>query len=159
MTGDFDLIAFLNRLRDWGFETFGPGERRQGVCDHIKRELEEVERGEDDVIEWVDVALLAMAGALRSGWSVQSIASSVRELRVRANLIGDIGRALDAAYNGHSAGFVDIVNLVLRALQDQGWPREAAFHLMLAKQIKNEARTWPDWRAFKDGEVIEHVRP
>ena len=51
MTEDFDLIAFLNRLRNWGFETFGPGERRQGICDHIRKELAEIEARPDDVIE------------------------------------------------------------------------------------------------------------
>jgi hypothetical protein len=35
---------------------------------------------------------------------------------------------------------------------------EVAVGLIVAKQGKNEDRTWPDWRQFGDDEAIEHDR-
>lgn len=29
---------------------------------------------------------------------------------------------------------------------------------IVAKQTKNEGRTWPDWRSAAPGKAIEHVR-
>lgn len=60
-----DLKQHLIRQMAWSHATFGPGERMQGVIDHIKKELEEVERGEGDAAEWVDVAILALDGLTR----------------------------------------------------------------------------------------------
>lgn len=97
--------AFLARQREWGIRTFGPGARTRGVTEHIRRELAEVEADPHDVTEWMDVAILAFAGALRHGAEPQQI--------------------IDA---------------------------------LLAKQARNEARTWPDWRAVDEDAVIEHVR-
>lgn len=49
--------------------TFGPGQRTQGVIDHIRKELTEVEKANavsgDRAKEWVDVVILAMDGLWR----------------------------------------------------------------------------------------------
>ena len=58
---------FIERKVAWSRETFGPGARTAGVCTHIKKELQEVERAPNDVTEWADIILLAMDGALRAG--------------------------------------------------------------------------------------------
>lgn len=39
----FDFSAHLQRQREWSEGTFGPGMRTAGVCDHIRKELCEVE--------------------------------------------------------------------------------------------------------------------
>lgn len=160
MTDDFDLIAFLERLRSWGFETFGHGERRQGVCDHIRREIEEIEVNPCDAVEWADVILLAFAGLFRAGVEPKAIERSIGYLKRmdRRSILSLLRSAVDAAEGGENDPWIDVVNLALLGLEGQGYPREAAFHLMIAKQIANEDRKWPDWRQFKEGEVIEHVR-
>lgn len=63
----FDLIAHLHRQREFSQRTFGPGMRTKGVCDHIKKELKEIEAEPADLEEWVDVVLLALDGAWRAG--------------------------------------------------------------------------------------------
>lgn len=103
---DFDLAAFANAKAQWSRETFGPGDRYAGVIAHIRKELLEIEADPRDLVEWVDVILLAMDGAWRS--------------------TGADGSALVAA--------------------------------LLAKQAKNVARKWKDWRTLRDGEVSEHVK-
>lgn len=70
----FDLVAHLERQRKWSEETFGPGQRTEGVLDHIKEEVEEVRAAPLDISEWVDVMILAMDGAMRAGFSPHEIA-------------------------------------------------------------------------------------
>lgn len=66
-----DLQQHLKRQMAFSRATFGPGERRQGVADHIKKEID------DEILlhdvssseaagEWVDVVLLALDGLWRA---------------------------------------------------------------------------------------------
>lgn len=95
----------LARQRDFSHRTFGPGPRTEGVLDHIRKELREIEAAPDDLSEWVDVVILALDGAWRAGHEPQQIIDAIK-----------------------------------------------------AKQAKNEARVWPDWRTAKPGQAIEHDR-
>lgn len=72
-----DLIIHLNRQKEFSTETFGPGKRTKGIIDHIKKELIEVEENPTDLKEWVDVAILALDGAWRSGHSPVEIAEAI----------------------------------------------------------------------------------
>lgn len=101
----FDLLAHLQRQREFSERTFGPGARTAGLIDHIRKELLEIEADPGDLAEWIDVAILALDGAWRTGASPQQI--------------------IDA---------------------------------LVAKQVKNEGRTWPDWRTAPADKAIEHDR-
>lgn len=101
----YDFAAWFDAKAQWSRDTFGPGDRYQGVVAHIRKELDEVSADPADLEEWVDVALLAMDGAWRSA--------------------GANGAAFLAA--------------------------------MLAKDAKNRARTWPDWRTLNPDQVSEHI--
>lgn len=101
----FDMLAHLQRQREWSERTFGPGPRTQGVVDHIRKELLEVIADPSDFSEWIDVIILALDGAWRAGASPQEIISGI-----------------------------------------------------VAKQTKNEGRTWPDWRTADPNKAIEHDR-
>lgn len=101
----FDLVTHLRRQITFSERTFGPGERTAGVVDHIAKELIEVVDGGGELEEWVDVIILALDGAWRSGHTPEQIVAAI-----------------------------------------------------VAKQTKNEGRTWPDWRTASPGKAIEHVR-
>ncbi|HVR53101.1 MAG TPA: dATP/dGTP pyrophosphohydrolase domain-containing protein [Pseudorhodoferax sp.] len=101
----FDFAAYLQRQREFSERTFGPGRRTKGVCDHIRKELLEVESSPEDLIEWIDVVILALDGAWRSDASPAQIIDAI-----------------------------------------------------VAKQTKNEGRTWPDWRTMDPNKAIEHTR-
>lgn len=60
-----DLVQHLVRQMAFSHATFGPGERTKGVCDHIRKELAEVEEANGDAKEWVDVVILALDGLTR----------------------------------------------------------------------------------------------
>lgn len=104
MAGSID-VEHLARQAAWSERTFGPGLRTDGVLDHIAKESNEVRADPTDLKEWVDIVILALDGAWRTGATPQEIIDAIK-----------------------------------------------------AKQARNEARTWPDWRTADPGKAIEHVR-
>jgi hypothetical protein len=98
-------VVHLARQREWSRQTFGPGDRAKGVVDHIRKELAEIEADPTDLGEWVDVVILALDGAWRSGHEPHEIIGAIK-----------------------------------------------------AKQARNEARVWPDWRTAPANKAIEHDR-
>ncbi|MES2319960.1 MAG: dATP/dGTP pyrophosphohydrolase domain-containing protein [Pseudomonadota bacterium] len=73
----FDFRAHLARQAAWSELTFGPGMRTAGVCDHIRKELTEVEADPSDLEEWVDVVILALDGAWRCGGTPDQIIGGI----------------------------------------------------------------------------------
>ena len=70
--------AHLAHQREWSAATFGPGARTNGIIDHIRKELAEVEADPTDVSEWIDVVILAFDGALRAGHEPQAVIDAVK---------------------------------------------------------------------------------
>ncbi|HBO2301204.1 TPA: DUF550 domain-containing protein [Pseudomonas aeruginosa] len=101
----FSFEQHLHRQRRFSERTFGPGARAAGVIDHIRKELREIEETPGDLAEWIDVVILALDGAWRTGATPAQIIEA-----------------------------------------------------LVAKQTKNEARTWPDWRSAPSDKAIEHNR-
>lgn len=60
------------------------------------------------------------------------------------------------------AEWVDVIILAFdgatRCAQHLGLPMSSIAEGIIAKQTKNEARRWPDWRAADPNKAIEHVR-
>jgi len=77
----FDLVAHLRRQAAFSERTFGPGQRTEGVCDHIRKELVEVQAdadaGRPTLPEWVDVIILALDAAWRTGATPEEIAAAI----------------------------------------------------------------------------------
>jgi hypothetical protein len=53
----FDLLAHLHGQAAFSQLTFGPGDRTRGVCNHLRKELQEVEaaadQGQPTLPEWI----------------------------------------------------------------------------------------------------------
>lgn len=113
----FDLEQHLLRQMAFSHAAFGPGRRMKGVIDHIRKELDEIEKSDGDPAEWVDVVILALDGLTRRLAFIES-EQRANPLAV-AKMVGN---------------------------------------LILEKQAKNEARTWPDWRTASPDKAIEHDR-
>lgn len=81
----YDLIAHLYRQRAFSIGTFGPGERKEGVIAHIRKELVEIEEASMPHVleEWVDVILLALDGAWRTGYGPERIVEAIKEKQNR----------------------------------------------------------------------------
>lgn len=72
----FDLKKHLYRQIEFSKKTFGPdtsNERLIGVLAHISKELTEIAEDPRDIIEWIDVVILALEGAWRSGHTPEQI--------------------------------------------------------------------------------------
>lgn len=54
--------------------------------------------------------------------------------------------------------WVDVIILAFDGAWRAGWEPQQIIDGIKAKQEKNEARTWPDWRSMSADEAIEHVR-
>jgi len=79
----FDLVAHLGRQAAFSERTFGPGRRVAGVCDHIRKELIEVEESGGALAEWVDVIILGLDGAWRSGATPDQVAAAIAEKQAK----------------------------------------------------------------------------
>ena len=75
--GERDLVTLLTAQREWSEATFGPGDRLHGLLDHLRKELVEIEESPADVTEWLDVVILALDGAWRSGHTPDQIAAAL----------------------------------------------------------------------------------
>ena len=73
----FDFLAHLRRQAEFSARTFGPGARVDGVTDHIAKELQEVRDSGGALAEWVDVIILGLDGAWRSGASPEQIVEAL----------------------------------------------------------------------------------
>lgn len=104
----FDLVAHVTNQQEFSFRTFGPlgqGQKPEGVITHLEKELNELRINPRDLEEWIDVVILGIDGATKSGYSPEQIVT-----------------------------------------------------MLMAKQVKNERRNWPDWRKIDLSQAIEHVR-
>ncbi len=67
------LEHYLERHVDWSLATFGPGTRTEGLLKHIAKELGEISRQPYDLVEWIDVIILALDGYWRHGGDPKQI--------------------------------------------------------------------------------------
>lgn len=54
--------------------------------------------------------------------------------------------------------WIDVVILALDGAWRAGYSSDDIIAALVAKQAKNEAREWPDWRSQPTDKAIEHVR-
>ena len=54
--------------------------------------------------------------------------------------------------------WVDVIILAFDGAWRAGWEPQQIIDAIKAKQAKNEARTWPDWRTMSADRAIEHDR-
>lgn len=67
------IADYVARQREWSFDIFGPGARLGGLTKHIAKELQEILERPNEVMEWVDVVILALDGAWRAGYTPKQI--------------------------------------------------------------------------------------
>ena len=59
---------------------------------------------------------------------------------------------------GDVTEWIDVVLLAFDGAWRAGHTPEAIVEALAAKQAKNEARTWPDWRTADPNKAIQHVK-
>lgn len=74
-----NLKKYIELQHKWSQETFGPGVRDEGISNHIIKELHEIAESPGDLMEWIDVIILAIDGALRNGHSPEDICQAMAD--------------------------------------------------------------------------------
>lgn len=94
--------------------------------------------------------------ARQRDWSRETFGPGARTLGV----LDHIRKELDeiAAAPDDVEEWVDVVILAFDGAWRAGWEPQQIIDAIRAKQERNEARTWPDWRTMREDQAIEHVR-
>lgn len=80
------FLVLMTQKIEWSERTFGPGRRTIGLAKHIRKELQEVEAAPDDLEEWIDVALLALDGAWRTGATAEQVLAALEAKQAKIQL-------------------------------------------------------------------------
>lgn len=78
----FDLNQYILTQIEWSAAVFGEGEHTEGLLKHIEKELNEVRDSPTDIMEWIDIIILALDGAWRAGFSPEDIVDALIEKQV-----------------------------------------------------------------------------
>ena len=94
--------------------------------------------------------------AHQRAWSERTFGPGARTLGV----LDHIGKELDEirADPTDLGEWVDVIILAFDGAWRHGWEPQQIIDAIKAKQAKNEARTWPDWRTMSADQAIEHDR-
>jgi hypothetical protein len=89
-------------------------------------------------------------------WSAETFGPGRRTLGV----LDHIRKELDEieAEPTDLSEWVDVVILAFDGAWRAGWEPQQIIDAIKAKQARNEARAWPDWRSRSEHEAIEHDR-
>ncbi len=89
-----DMKAHLTRQMAWSRATFGPGESRDRVLDHLTKEIAEVRGSGGESAEWVDLVILSLDGLTRRLWAASNYEKSADEIAETAvkMIVGKQGR-------------------------------------------------------------------
>lgn len=79
----FDLVKYIADQKEWSERVFGPGKRTGGLIKHIQSELKEIADAPTDLIEWVDVMILAFDGAWRAGHAPEQIIEGLLKKQIK----------------------------------------------------------------------------
>lgn len=137
MTDNPDTLTWaqhLERQIAFSLATFGPGERLEGVLDHLAEEIEEVAARPDDLVEWADVFLLAVDGAwrlavYRTGQPVDQVAQWYSVLR-KGSLVADAERCTAVLPEG-GEGVTRALQWLRAALTDRAYPEAFRFQALI----------------------------
>lgn len=154
-----NLTEWLEKQRTWSLKTFGPGRRTLGLVAHIRKELKEIEADPTDPMEWVDVVILALDGAHRTGGDIDNVVWLLDNspiLHVNFTIAGELGDLEKEDYWFSTLGWTKIAYLAKEKLQYAGYTWPEILAMMEAKQEINFARKWPAW--MPEDQPSEHVR-
>lgn len=101
-------------------------------------------------------AIDAVHLAAQREWSERTFGPGRRTLGVLDHIRKELQEIEDDPSDLHE--WVDVVILALDGAWRAGWEPQQIIDAIKAKQARNEARTWPDWRTMTADQAIEHVR-
>lgn len=73
------IREYVMEHKIWSHETFGEGNHTEGLLQHIEKEVKEIRKLPSDLLEWMDIIILAFDGAWREGYTPEQIVSALIE--------------------------------------------------------------------------------
>lgn len=137
-----DFIAHLTRQAAVSRGFFGPGPRTKGVTEHIGKELVEIEKCYSCPEEELPYATIPRIDCAASVEHSRHMVAATEWVDVSILATDGLLRAISAANPNKRFH----------------WVATVAVEMIVAKQGKNELRSWPDWRTADPDAAIEHVR-
>lgn len=141
------LDEFIYRQLKFSTEAFGPGERRKGVIDHIRKELVELGAPPDDLEEAV------LRGPLRESLRIardrQMVRGQIEDVGDPSEWVDVVLLSMDALWRSLRARYKELTDHEIACL---------AAEMIDAKLEKNRNRTWPDWRTLSEDVAICHTK-
>ena len=89
-------------------------------------------------------------------WSEQTFGPGERTVGIVDHIQKELAEIL--ANPNDLSEWINVIILALDGAWRIGYSPDDIITALVAKQAKNEARTWPDWREAELGKAIEHVR-
>lgn len=89
-------------------------------------------------------------------WSIATFGPGARTAGVIDHITKELAE-IRGAPNDLSE-WADVIILALDGAQRTGAEPQAIIDAIKAKQARNEARNWPDWRTADPNKAIEHAR-
>ena len=110
------------------------------------------ELGSPETVNVIDAAHLAH----QREWSTTTFGPGARTLGVLDHIRKELAEI--EADPSDVGEWVDVVILAFDGAWRAGWEPQEILDAIAAKQARNEARTWPDWRTMSPDQAIEHDR-
>jgi len=89
-------------------------------------------------------------------WSTRTFGPGPRTLGVTDHIRKELAEVLRDPFD--LGEWVDIIILAFDGAWRAGHEPQDIIDAIKAKQARNEARTWPDWRTMSENVAIEHDR-
>jgi hypothetical protein len=89
-------------------------------------------------------------------FSARTFGPGLRTLGVSEHIVKELAEIAADPTDAHE--WIDVVILGLDGAWRAGLTPQQIISGLVAKQTKNEARTWPDWRTQSEDKAIEHDR-
>lgn len=167
----FSLKEHIAEQIAWSEATFGPREVRNhvGPLNHLIKEIEEIRKDPEDIVERVDALFLVIDATWRAksehldlfptlwDWDQARPAADCTE-HDYLGWLEDEARSRAEAREGVIYGYLHLFRYALCSALCAGFTLEALGEVMKLKLATNKERKWPDWRTVQAGQPIEHVR-
>lgn len=117
--------------------------RAENEALRARLETVEAETIETYFARQIDWSRETFGPALRTGGVIDHIRKELKEIEADPHDLSE---------------WIDVVILAMDGFWRHGGKASDLLPRLLAKQQKNMARTWPDWRSMSENQAIEHVR-
>jgi len=89
-------------------------------------------------------------------WSIRTFGPAKRTLGVLDHIRKELAEI--EADPDDLGEWVDVIILAFDGAWRHGWEPQQTIDAIVAKQTRNEARSWPGWRTMSEDVAIEHDR-